>query len=415
MPVARIIAFAFLVAASFFILIPPGEAPDEPAHLAYLDFVLRHRAVPQPEDPRLQPSYEAYHPPLAYGTAALALTLIGTKAVEHRLRLDPSFAFERNQRALLTNNDLPDGGRSIRLARATNLLWLGLGVWAILFTCRQIGDSAAIAVTAGAPFALAPQLLFAGATFGNDAAVAGLIAATTAMLVQVARSASLRAAFAASVFAGLSLWAKASAVLVAPAIGLVGLWLLRGRHGRAATLLLLPGSLLAAAWLVLEWNRTGTIVPSPPAHLGGGGWLLVVGEPWWVVSVWASFWAKLGWFNVTFPWPIYGVFIMPSLLVLIGLIGACRPGSTSRCTRLLVLVVTAALAMLVFFMARVDWQPQGRLLLPASAALAGLATSGLAWLWPRIDPRLARWLPAASLGIASATAVAAAALLAVVY
>lgn len=413
--IAWTIVIALLGAACFAVLTPPGEAPDEPAHLAYLDFVLRHRIVPQPDDARLRPAYEAYHPPLAYGTAAAVLALAGVTAVEHRFVHDPGFAFQPNRRALVQDCGLPTTAWVVRLARATNLLWLGLAVWAMLVTCQRLSGSLAVALTAGVPFALAPQLLFAGATFGNDAAVTGLVAATIAMLARAVETASARAAFAASVFGGLALWAKASAVLVAPAIVLVWLWLLRDRHGKAAMMLVLPGGLLAGGWLAFEMVRTGTFTPSPPDHLAGSGWVLVLAEPGWVLSTWVSFWAKLGWFNVVFPWPIYLVFFVPTLLALAGLIFALRPASTSRAAVVLVVVVASALGVLFFFMARVDWQPQGRLLLPASPAFAGLAALGLARLWPRIDPRIARWLPAASLGLASATAVAAAALLAIVY
>jgi len=375
------VGIAVVLSAPLSFLIPPGEAPDEPAHVLYLDHIVRHKTLPPVGVPTQDLAYESYQPPLAYMVMAAPLLLIGVEQIGFPFSPDPAFAFQRNRRAFLpapSSEHVKAARRALYVARLTNLFWLALASGAILVTCLQLTSSPWVAFGAGVPFALAPQLLFTASTIGNDAAVTALVAATTACLVFMINTTDARPALGVSTLAGLALWAKVSAVVVAPAIGLALIWLVYARRWRIVLSLLLPGLVISTGWLILEFIRTGTVFPNPPTGWSGGaGVLRIFAEPRWVLSAWGGFWAKFGWFNIPLPRPAYLIFVPPTLAVLLGLYLTCRSRSASKVGVVLAVIATANVLLLVSYMVRIDWQPQGRYLLPSSAALAGLAVLGL--------------------------------------
>ncbi len=413
------IAVALACAVVMIVWVPPVEAPDEHGHTAYVDWLLAGHGLPDVDDPTSGPTYEAWQPPLAYVVTAAVLRAGGVQRISPRLRLDPAFAFQRGRRAFLPAEPTDESravARGLRLARATNLSWLVVAVVSIVATCRGLGVSPRVACAAGLPFALSPQILFAGSTVGNDMAVTALAGVATAGIVSMARRTTVLGALATSTFAGLALWTKSSAVLVAPAIAVL---LVESRHTsprRIFPALLLPGLFLTLSWLGLEIHRTGGVLLRPPTGWSGGpGAGRLFSEPWWMVSVWVGFWAKFGWFNLPLPGPAYVAFLLPTGLAVLGAERSWRAGDPCRPGRLLTAIVATNVVLLVLYLVGIDWQPQGRYLLPSSAALAGLAALGL--------ERIGRTLPAprfealcwlASI-VAVGTALGSAAFLRVVY
>src|ERR671933_10205 len=76
-----LLVYAAALAALSALLAPPFEAPDEPAHLAYVDFIATRAALPNqygPDRPLtghgISPT-EGHQPPLYYAAAALLLRL----------------------------------------------------------------------------------------------------------------------------------------------------------------------------------------------------------------------------------------------------------------------------------------------------------------------------------------------------
>lgn len=383
-PTAIALGVALLISSLFVFVIPPWEAPDEPAHVEYIDFLVTHHRLPPVE---IQPqglTYEFYQPPLPYLVMAVPLFLTNINSINYPLIRNPKFSFQRNQRAFLDpapSSPVVRDRRAIRLARSMNLVWMLMACAAIFWTCYQISDSPMIAFSAGLPFAISPQLLFAGSTVGNDAAVIGLVALATAVAVKLVRAPDNRLALAVSAIAGLALWTKSSAIVLAPVIALILIWFILDRRWGTVFCLLSPGLLISLSWVLFEVSRTGTISPSPPTGWSGGaGVLRLLLEPKWVVSAWAGFWAKLGWFNVTLPLPYYLAFVPPTLLAGYGFFLIVKRQTRSRPAWVLFVTCVGIVFLLVLYMTRVDWQPQGRYLLPGSAAIAGLATLGLdAW------------------------------------
>lgn len=416
-----IAALAPLVAAPLVFLVPPGEAPDEPAHLAYVDHLLESGSLPPLGHVTDGRSYEAYQPPLAYLLMAAAVRAGGFESVDYPFQPDPAFAFQRGARAFqdAPRSDASDKAlRALRVARGINLGWLLLTSTAIVLTCRRLADDPWVGIAAGAPFALSPQLLFASATVGNDAAVTALAAfATYCMVVLNSRTDRDALRIVTSIVAGLALWAKAFAVALAPAVAMALFWLASSRRWRAAAALLLPGFGLSVGWIVFEIVHTGSLLPTPPnVWAGGSDVARLVSDPWWLVSAWSSFWAKMGWFNVPLPWPVYIVFIPPTVAVAAGITRVFVHRSEKRRSGLLLTATLAAnIALLVLFMVLVDWQPQGRYLLPSITAAAGLATMGIDRLAGSWTADTTKKLAFVSCLIATLTALATVFLVAVTY
>ena len=76
-----ILVYAAVLATLFALLVPPYEAPDEPSHLAYINYVATRAGLPNQYDPQrslpqLGPSPpEGHQPPLYYALGALLLRL----------------------------------------------------------------------------------------------------------------------------------------------------------------------------------------------------------------------------------------------------------------------------------------------------------------------------------------------------
>lgn len=409
-PAILLAGAAFLLSAPLVFLVPPGEAPDEPAHVAYVHHVVAEGTLPPAAGASGIYSYEFYQPPLAYLAMAVGVRAAGFRSLEYPFNPDPSFAFQRGARAFRRpprSVGLVTARKALLVARFVNLAWVLLAASAIFLTCRQLTSSSWIALAAAAPFALAPQLLFVSAIVGNDAAVTALVVAATFCLVILAsRSCHPLVPIAASTAAGLAPWAKASAIVIAPAVALTFTWLAVSRRWRDAMTLLLPGLVLSAGWVLMEAVRTGSALPSPPTGWDGGpGVTRLLTKPWWIVSVWGSFWAKLGWFNIELPRPVYLVFVPPTLAAVLGFIALRRLTITAKAGWLLVAIVASNIALMCLYLARVDWQPQGRYLLPAAAAAAGLATIGIDRLCSAWSQRAKRRLALISCALAVATAL----------
>jgi len=68
--------------------------------------------------------------------------------------------------------------------------------------------------------------------------------------------------------------------------------------------------------------------------------------------------------------------------------------------------VTMNVVLLLTYMVRVDWQPQGRYLLPSIVAIAGLATLGLEWLIERFKMSAAPQIALASVACSFVVVIA---------
>jgi uncharacterized membrane protein (UPF0136 family) len=259
------------------------------------------------------------------------------------------------------------------LAAALVAVFLGLGaVYAWVVPPGEAPDE---------PAHLAPQLLFVSATVNNDGAVTCLATWTLAGLVALLRPGarpSTVLAVASVLAAAAALFAKASAFGLTVPIGVTAFLLARRRHRREAWLLGGLWLLAAAGWMALSWMLFRSAWPPSPTGTHAPDLVRLVLEPRWIASLWTSFWARFGWYNLPLPTALYTVFLVPSSLGAVGVVrrlaGPRRPDAALLLVPVSLLL--AELALLIAYMTVVDWQPQGRLLFPAVGTVALLAALG---------------------------------------
>lgn len=89
-PVVPILWFAFIAATMAF-LTPPFEAPDEPSHLNYVNFISSRLALPNQLDPDAQVQGEGAQPPLYYAACGVIVRLLlEDNQIDYNLTPDPT-------------------------------------------------------------------------------------------------------------------------------------------------------------------------------------------------------------------------------------------------------------------------------------------------------------------------------------
>lgn len=385
--------------SAYALAVPVGEAPDEPAHIAYVDYLLAQHALPPLAHPPYGDRYESYQAPLDYAMTAAAGAVLGMRSLALSFRPNPAFSFfVPGSRAYLPAAVGGPMERRIRALRLAHLPWAAATAVLVLFSCLRLAAGRLdLALATAAPFILSPQFLFVGATVNNDEAVSCFAALAILALVQLldAESPSPWVALLAGIAVGLAPFGKVSGFLLLAPLGIAAAFLLRRRAYRAAALLLVAAGALAVSWIGLALWRFGTIFPPPPtglkAGLGAGRELL---NPHWLGSLWVSFWGKFGWFNLRLPVFAYLFFAVPTALAVAGALR--RAASPEERMQehwqrwILLSTIGANLLLVVVYLVRIDWQPQGRYLFPSLPALAGLAVLGLRRIAE--DPRWRRSL-----------------------
>lgn len=385
---------------------PPGEAPDEPAHLWYVAKLAETGVPPSRDLAAPTVGYEAHQSPLGYLPAAAVAAAVDLEVPgESDWPRDPGFSFHRPTRAFAVERSAP-GGVSRRDLLAVRLA--GLGWLAVTTGCGLVAvGRSLVRADVLCVFALAPQLVFLHAVVTNDGAVVAASTVALLLLFQLDRPAGRRVApsLGAGVSLGLAVWCKASALSLVPvaAAGAVYLW----RRGRAKA----AGALVAglgvplAGWVAMNLVRFGSLLPEPPTATGlRAEAALQLLRPWsWVPGLAASFWAKLGWLNVPLPGWCYLWFAVPSVLVVLGLLTLARRRSRTWAAGAAAVAVASNLVFLLVYLVAVDFQPQGRLLWPSWLGMAVLASRAMdRWGPERQLPAPALAVSAALLGVAVA-------------
>lgn len=386
-----ILWLAFLgFGAAYVAVAPLGEAPDAPAHLGYVAYLLEHDRLPPRTVLTGHDDYEAHQPPLDYVLSASLYRALGGEAGDWRFTPRDDFRFDqpgsRNVDLVLPRPEA--GPRLLGLRIVRFVVWGGGTLLAVLLLVESVAGGSPIALAAVISVMFAPQVLFVFASVGNDPAVACLAAWSLLGLVFLLRgSADGPADVATGLVAGVALFAKSSAVaLLLPVAVTAGL--LWHRRRRAPAVWLLTGWLLpAVGWLAMNAARFACLWPPPPTGVGPAEVERLL-ELRWIGSLFVSFWAKLGWLNLPLPAPLYLLFLPATLAITAGFWLAASDLRRRRTALLPVLLLPPVnLALLIVYMAKVDWQPQGRLLAPSLAALGTLSAMGA----EHVSGRLSAW------------------------
>lgn len=411
-----VVAFALGILYAF--VVPLGEAPDEAAHLYYLERATLGDGLPR-FAPLAEPlSYEAHQPPLDYGIVATAARVAGILPVGYPFVANPELDFGTpGSRAFREPAAEPEAERRFRLVRLLRLGWLLPTSLLLLATARAVGRfDERLSSAASAAVVLSPQLLFASATVNNDGGVTFFAVAAFLLLVRLVTSETPSVAVAAQAgsCAALAILSKGTGLSLLAPSGVAAVWAWRRtRRPALVAALLVPAALGAAILLGLNQLRFGSPrfeLPAAPGHEAGAALRRLLEEPEWVATLATSFWARFGWFNLPLPAPAYLLFLPACALALVGLSAAVsrtgRAGPAAgdaRPARLAAVMIASNLAIVVAHMIFVAWQPQGRLLLPSLGALCALVAVGLRRMTGGSDeatsPALGAVAPAAMLAL----------------
>ncbi len=274
-----LVAVCCLLAAVYSIVDPPFEAPDEPGHYAYVEWLLDGRGIPLQGDepPPLQPEFS--QPPLYYLVEAPFAWIAGRQPAnlpdwesQHNPFQNATDFGNANLYLHSSREAFPWTGAllGLHLMRLANLLFVALTVLATYGCAVELGLSAPLAWLAAATAGLVPQLLFLGGALNADNAIGSLSAAALYLLLRWLNR-------------GPSLW---TAALLGVALG-------------AAALSKLSG--LAAVGIALAFMTVHAVrlrrakAPGAFGDVGLAAGLAVVVAGWWYVRNWALLGDPLGW------------------------------------------------------------------------------------------------------------------------
>ena len=343
-----------------------GNAPDEPAHAAYVLALARDARLPVWNRPKQPDSYEFFQPPLYYAAASA---------------LYRSLAF------------LPLRGRLLAL-RVFSCLLHGTALLLIGGLASKIGKAPGSSLAPMILVAALPMFLFLGSSISNDAA-ADLAGA--ALLCWAATRESPPALSDWAVFGALGGAALLCKLTTAPlaAAGALRLALMEKDKGRAVKRLALAAALCAvmAGWfywrnLSLYGDATGVgLIGREDTSRYGYARLGL-----WLWLFFQSFWGRFGWMTRPMPLWTYGILLALCAASALGWLFHAKAlwRRPARPFLLAALVLTLASAFNFGFFR--SFQPQGRYAFPALAAWAVLLWDGLgAWL-EALPPRLVRFV-----------------------
>jgi hypothetical protein len=400
-----LVAFYLASVLGFAIVTPYGEAPDEPAHVGYVEYLVRFGRLP---DIAKRPyTVDAFHPPLYYALGALVVlggrAVIGPAGFEDQLAApvigNPDFGKQRKRTGGAAMVHPPQDRWPIWVytLRAVSAL-LGLGVVLLTYaTARALVPWPAPAVVplASAAFAaLIPEANFIRASVSNEN-LADLVGALIIWLLvlHLMRPYSATRVLWIGVALGLALLTKLSvSPLLLPALWV--LWVRREGHARlwlrdlatvAAPMVALAGWLYVYKWVVYgdplalaAWHEM--LPPDSMFKLSDLFWFQ---HPFrWFL--WSSFWGVYGWQILWMPYWIYHVFAGVTVLAAAGGVVLLARRALSPAQRAACAVLLSALLLLYALVVQastylVAWQ--GREMYPALSSicvLLGLGLGGLA-------------------------------------
>lgn len=404
LPLAILLALYLLTTTVYNLAIPIGEAPDEPAHILYVQILLKTGQFPTiPLDsPRY--SYEAEQPPLYYLLQAAWMRLLWPKdTLLPDLKPNPAFSastnfsFERHTAPNVYLHDYPPAqavpGHLMRLLSTLFGLATLLLIWWASRLAWPADPGAALLAVGFAAFL--PGFTFTSATVTNDAAAATAGAAVLLSLVYILRRGiAVLPAICAGLCVGLGILAKRSMLVTLPLLVIVPLLPSAVvRRNRNWSRLAATGAVLAVAVAIVigAWPFVSNVptygdpfatavtfqakqeLISPLAGRPGY-WL----SPAYQLALYNSLWGAFGIRSIDLPNALYAFYYVLCLIAIVGLIRHRQSLSSIERRVLLVCVLAFLLANAgVAYQNTQFWAVQGRLLLPGLAALALPVARGL--------------------------------------
>jgi 4-amino-4-deoxy-L-arabinose transferase-like glycosyltransferase len=419
---AGLVLVCCLLAASYSVAVPAFEAPDEPGHYAYVEWLLDGRGIPLQgeEPPPLQPEFS--QPPLYYLFEAPFAWLAGRQPANlpdwetrHNPFQNATDAGNVNLYFHSPGEVFPWSGAllGLHLMRLANVAFVALMILATYGCGLELGLPRTLAWCAAALVGLTPQMSFMGGALNADNAIGSISAVSLFLLLRwLNRPSLITAGLLGAALGGAALSKLSGLVAVTVALAFMALQLdrTRGQARRslagacvtAGAVAVVAGWWYVRNWISLGdpvgWNAmlpaTGAMQRVTPLSFAEAA-LQLLGR-WWTGL------AVFGWANVQIHWAWYWAAAVLGGWALVGLVLAARKLARNRAWQLahwLLLAWPAA-----FFVSLARWvevntaADQWRLLFPAYPAFALLAVIGLRQLLGQLGRALFE-IPTVLLGL----------------
>ncbi|MFP4250379.1 MAG: DUF2142 domain-containing protein [Armatimonadota bacterium] len=437
------------------VVLPLGQAPDEPAHFRYALFIAENGRLPDfhADDA----GYESYQAPLYY-TLSAAIGKLTMTGPEHEPAPLPDALRAPAERVLARLPDyetVRDGQHELALDalrqahahtiaehrawRAMRLFTVFLGMLGIFLAWRItfliFPTRGWIAATVGAFMAAQPMYVHITSSVGNDppaTAAAGLILLLTLLILR--HGPNMRRCALLGLALGLGALTKTTAAVTLPVALLAVIWAAGKRHepepgetyltdwARRAAAIDWPRALrcigvalgvaavVAGWWYVRNIMLYGTASPFPANVEKQVPWEAYLVRPDLLAGIlgialpmtFRNFWAGFAWTNIAAPLWVYWLLLaivlpaLPGLVILV--VDARRDRLDWSLTQVrgvwLLILAKALLGLAVlWYILTIDLGggSQGRYMFPVLGAMALLWAIGIGRLLPK---NVHRWLPA---------------------
>jgi 4-amino-4-deoxy-L-arabinose transferase-like glycosyltransferase len=400
-----------VLAITYSFATPLWEAPDEPSHYLYAEYLATHKSLPPPQPPQQSrffergyatSLYEWYQLPLYYMLLAPPLTLVNAVSPASIPQAMPQINPDFTKGAINLFNPTTD--RSLeslfeapgpRVARLFSVLF---GLLTLLATYRLAlsispGDKTT-ALAATGFMAFIPQFTFLTSYVSNDnlaILMSTLCMLTYSELLTQDNPLNWRQLLGMGLLVGLALLTKLSLLFLLPLALLCLLW--RTLHHRSITLWLQESLLFTG--IAVSLPLLGLLfLPGMHAQLQHANQLLQAKPELmsvrYIIDLWPltyrSFWGRFGWMNVATPNWIAYIMGMVSFLGLASSLSLFRrtykhhEAAGLQRQLIILLWLVSGVVLIGFIRFNLSVRQQGRLLFPALPAFVILVALGLVHL-----------------------------------
>lgn len=377
----------FLISGLWSLLIPPFESPDEPAHMVYVNFLIKNHRLPQSYE---EAPGEAHQPPLYYVLAAGLAASGGLGPAPIHLVKNPRFWWYggREEPRFVHNPDefppLSGSLRTLHVLRIFSVFFGALTILAVFFLARYGGLPRDTAFFAAGLTAFIPQFCFIMGNLNNDAAVSFFSTAALAMMT-AALNERQRTIFwiLSGLLAGGAILSKLSALALIPA-GVLTLVLAAARP-RAWAAWLIP----VASCSLPIFIRNTIYFGDPLAHQAVLNYFHATVshksllDPFFLREfprdLFQSFWGLFGWMSFRLPPGYYVAWLLVCLWGFWGLLRLAKRGNLPfgwKVSLLWSFVFFSQLAQIIIYNLDVT-QVQGRFLFPVIGVIASVLAVGI--------------------------------------
>lgn len=376
-----------LLGLAYAFIVPVFEAPDEPDHLGYINYLTDNHRLPFKISYELG-SRENDQPPLYYFIQSLFLFSIKCSRIASLPKPIPDFySTERSSTNLFihTTREPFSFNRDIIIFRLLRLISLMPGVLIIILTFRMAAllfpEDNSMGIYAAGINALTPQFIYTSATINNDIMAALFSSITVFCLLKFIKDAPRHYfnLFIIGIFAGFALLTKWTTLFLIPlCITVIFLKYKISFRAFLGSCVFVITVFIMSGWTFLRLNYIW-----PGAFYFHEPYKLNYSFAYW--HLFHSFWGWFGWGAFLFPrgWRIfYSIITLFSALGILSVfIFKDIKAKYSKWQVKSMLICLTALTILILIITGVNFkrgQAQGRYLFPAISIIGVLITVGLA-------------------------------------